>query len=40
MPEGMRVFYGLANTVSIFDVASKITNPRIEDIAEWILSKE
>jgi hypothetical protein len=40
MLEGMRIPYGLANAVSIFYMASKIANSRIEDIAKRILSQE
>jgi hypothetical protein len=38
--ERIGIFYGLANTMSIFDVTSKIAYSRVEDVTHRVFAQE
>lgn len=40
MAKGVRIFNCLKNTMPVFDMALKITNPRVKDIAEGVFPQE
>jgi hypothetical protein len=40
VPKGVRFFDGLAESMSVFYVAPKVADSRVEDIAERVFAKE